>query len=74
MLDENEKPGYPSQNRSAYAYVVRQFLHYSPVRLSPRLWLWLAVLRLSVLQDALEISLFYARPVHRNNVAESMNL
>ena len=41
------------QNRSAYAYVVRQCLHYSPVRLSPGLWPWPAVLRFSVLQDAL---------------------
>ena len=62
------------QNRSAYAYVIRQCFQYTPVRLPPGLWPWPPIIRLSILQDALENSLFYARPVHRDNVAESMNL
>jgi hypothetical protein len=73
-ISDDEGSQFLDQNGSAYAYVVRQFLHYSPVRLSPGLWLWPTVIRLSVLQDALENSLFYARPVHRNDVTESMSL
>ena len=74
FISNNKGSQFLGQNGSVYAYIVRQFFHYSPVRLSPELWPWPSVIRLSVLQDALENSLFYASPVHCNNVNESVGL